>query len=179
MPDGQPSIEDRPYCGTIHSLIYRPCDCLEPRDVAKPCPQCSSETLWLSGQSVCEAGHVGAIKTEEAFKALESKYVYVQKLPDGSCPFSCDKGWARRDILDRNYGLLIVDEASMVADEMVRDLQSFNFDFRGRRSRKCLGRRCRVADEEPCFVSSDVNRSPAIAYPIIALRHGSGAGDAA
>ncbi len=125
MPDGQPSIEDRPYCGTIHSLIYRPCDCLEPRDVAKPCPQCSSETLWLSGQSVCEAGHVGAIKTEEAFKALESKYVYVQKLPDGSCPFSCDKGWARRDILDRNYGLLIVDEASMVADEMVRDLQSF------------------------------------------------------
>ena len=125
MPDGQPSIEDRPYCGTIHSLIYRPCDCLEPRDIAKPCPTCNSETLWAAGRSTCEVGHVGAIKTQEEFRALESKYVYVQKLPDGTCPFRCDTGWVRRDILDRDYGLIIVDEASMVADDMVRDLQSF------------------------------------------------------
>lgn len=34
------------------------------------------------------------------------------------------KGWVKRDGLDRQYRLLIVDEASMVSDELLQDLQA-------------------------------------------------------
>lgn len=32
-------------------------------------------------------------------------------------------GWSKRDLLDRGYGLIVIDEASMVGDEMLEDLQ--------------------------------------------------------
>ncbi len=34
-------------------------------------------------------------------------------------------GWAKRSMLDRDYDLIVVDEASMVSDEMLEDLQGF------------------------------------------------------
>lgn len=73
---------DKPYCGTIHSLIYKPCKCTEPvpkgaEPHKRPCPQCG------------------------------------------------EKRFALRDDLDRDYRLIVVDEASMVSDEMLQDLKSF------------------------------------------------------
>jgi exodeoxyribonuclease-5 len=137
--DGEMSHDERPYCGTIHSLIYRPCDCLTPQtvDVLKPCPvkDCPGETRWAmplpgaapsEGQSVCAKGHTGLVKTRAAFEALKPKkvFVYVEKV-DGRCKLCGGKEWIRREALDRNYGLIIVDEASMVDDMMLRDLREY------------------------------------------------------
>lgn len=77
-------LERRPYCGTIHSLIYAPCECLEQKEDEK------------------------------------------EKDEHGNCVQCEGKGWHRREALDRNYGLIIVDEASMVDDEMLTDLRGYN-----------------------------------------------------
>lgn len=134
--NGMQSTDERPYCGTIHSLIYRPCDCREPKtvDLLKPCPEktCDKETAWVeigidASASRCGAGHVGLIKTKAAFEKLEpkKKFVYAKKDANGRCALCGGKEWLRREILDRNYGLIIVDEASMVDDMMLRDLRSY------------------------------------------------------
>ncbi len=131
-PGGEMSHEDRPFCGTIHSLIYRPCSCREPQvvEVQKPCPEkhCTGETRWEADRSVCAKGHVGLVKMTKAFEALKptKKFVYAQKNADGVCALCNGKEWLRRDVLDRGYGLIIVDEASMVDDAMLRDLKSYN-----------------------------------------------------
>ena len=130
--DGVLSSDPRPYCGTIHSLIYRPCDCREPKtvEILKPCPEkgCVGETYWNidTDKSCCMKGHVGLIKTAKEVDALEpaKKFVYVEKV-DGKCKLCFGKEWLRREALDRRYGLIIVDEASMVDDAMLRDLQSY------------------------------------------------------
>lgn len=139
--EGMMSSDQRPYCGTIHSLIYRPCDCREPKtvDIVKPCPvkDCGAETIWIPPMGVSPAGsersectgkdkHVGMIKSKAAFDALKpvQKFVYVEKV-DGRCKLCGGKEWLRREALDRHYGLIIVDEASMVDDMMLRDLQSY------------------------------------------------------
>jgi exodeoxyribonuclease-5 len=137
--DGEMSHDDRPYCGTIHSLIYRPCDCLTPQtvDVLKPCPvkDCPGETKWVppppgatpsDGQSVCAKGHAGLVKSRADFEAIKPgrRFVYVEKI-DGKCKLCGGKEWLRREALDRHYGLIIVDEASMVDDMMLRDLKEY------------------------------------------------------
>ncbi|MDE2022233.1 MAG: AAA family ATPase [Patescibacteria group bacterium] len=133
--DGGPSLEMRPYCGTIHSLIYRPCSCREPAvvEVARPCPEkeCTAETSWVeaagAAASVCAAGHRGLLPTAAAVAALRPKtfHVYPPKDPEGRCGICFEKGWLRRETLDRDYSLIIVDEASMVDDTMLRDLSSY------------------------------------------------------
>jgi exodeoxyribonuclease-5 len=128
--DGEMSREQRPYCGTIHSLIYRPCDCREPKtvEVLKPCPtkDCAGETSWHEDKSLCSKGHVGLVKTAVAVEALKPKkvFVYVEKV-DGRCKLCGGKEWLRREILDRNYSLIIADEASMIDQSILRDLQSY------------------------------------------------------
>jgi len=128
---GVMSSDPRPYCGTIHSLIYRPCDCREPKtvEVVKPCPvkECTGETSWgADGKSLCANGHVGLIETKQEFLALKkrTKFIPVEKV-DGKCKLCHGKEWLRREALDRNYGLIIVDEASMVDDMMLRDLREY------------------------------------------------------
>jgi exodeoxyribonuclease-5 len=135
--DGMQSGDMRPYCGTIHSLIYRPCDCREPKtvEIAKPCSDadCVGEVAWSTDevdgktQYMCANGH-SADLTEETFAALKpaKKFVYVKKNEEGRCELCGGKEWLRREVLDRNYGLIIVDEASMVDDAMLRDLRSYN-----------------------------------------------------
>jgi exodeoxyribonuclease V len=129
--DGEASFDRHPYCGTIHSLIYRPCDCREPRaiEILKPCPQkdCCAETTWTGDRSLCAGGHIGLVKTPAAFEKLAPKtaFVYAEKDESGVCRYCGGKEWLLREALDRNYGLIIVDEASMVDDGMLRDLRSF------------------------------------------------------
>lgn len=129
---GLPSGERRPYCGTIHSLIYRPCACREPQsfEIQKPCPvkDCVGETTWADeAGSRCSKGHVELVKSAKAFEALKPtvRFVKLAKV-DGRCPHCGDKQWLRRETLDRQYKLIIVDEASMVDDAMLRDLRSYN-----------------------------------------------------
>lgn len=127
----EPSLDMRPFCDTIHSLIYRPCACMEPQPVKleKPCPKdnCPSETRWENGESICAKGHRGLIKNEGVFKRLKvkTKLIYAERGPDGLCLVCKGKQWLRRESLDRNYDLIIIDEASMVDDMMLRDLRSY------------------------------------------------------
>jgi exodeoxyribonuclease-5 len=85
--EGVPFDYVSPFCGTIHSLIYQPCECLE-----------------LS-------------KSSKEFEELKG--------PDGKCMLCHGDEWTRRGALDRDYGLIIVDEASMVDDSMLSDLREF------------------------------------------------------
>lgn len=128
--DGIVSSDPRPYCGTIHSFIYRPCDCNEPKtvDVQKPCPakDCAAELIWAEGTAGCTAGHRYAMAVEK-FSAIKPKkiFVYAQKDEAGNCKLCGGKEWLKREALDRHYGLIIVDEASMVDDVMLRDLRAY------------------------------------------------------
>jgi exodeoxyribonuclease-5 len=130
--EGVMSTDVRPYCGTIHSLIYRPCDCREPKtiDVLKLCPakDCAGETSWNGDKSLCSKGHVGLVKTAAAVAALKPRklFVYAQKDEAGNCKLCGGKEWLRREALDRNYNLIILDESSMIDDMMLRDLRSYN-----------------------------------------------------
>jgi len=128
--DGEMSREARPYCGTIHSLIYRPCDCREPKtvEIQKPCldKDCVAEMAWAEGTAVCTGGHYYDM-AGAAFAALKpkTKFAPAPKHADGACALCGGKEWLRRESLDRNYGLIIVDEASMVDDSMLRDLRGY------------------------------------------------------
>jgi exodeoxyribonuclease-5 len=136
-PEGLPSLERRPYCGTIHGLIYRPCSCREPQAVPirKPCPtpECGEELHWTPGveagetvEAVCTVKHRHAMDAKK-FEAIKprTKFVHAKKGPDGRCLLCGGEGWLRREMLDRDYGLIIVDEASMVTDHMLRDLRAY------------------------------------------------------
>lgn len=129
--DGIPSSDQRPFCGTIHSLIYRPCECREPKtvEIKKPCPEknCGEEMTAAEGVATCKNGHTREV-TPEWFEKVKPKtrFVYAEKDPEtGKCKLCYGKEWLRREILDREYGLIIVDEASMVDDVMLRDLCSY------------------------------------------------------
>lgn len=128
--DGFASVEQRPYCGTIHSLIYRPCACREPMAVTvlKPCPveDCGTEMRETVGGITCARGHGGVVERED-FAAIKPKthFVYAEKNADGKCSMCFGKEWLRRETLDRPYSLIIVDEASMVDDTMLKDLRTY------------------------------------------------------
>lgn len=128
---GLQSTDSRPFCGTIHSLIYRPCSCLTPEtvEIQKPCPEkdCVGELIWAEGTAGCLAGHRHAM-TGKAFSALkpQKRFVRVKRDENGKCTLCHGKEWLRREALDRRYGLIIVDEASMVDDMMLRDLREYN-----------------------------------------------------
>jgi exodeoxyribonuclease V len=128
--DGVRSFDERPYCGTIHSLIFRPCDCREPthKTVHKPCPVdgCGVEMFLDEGGVTCVNGHGGVVDRED-FDAVQPKtqLVYAQKDENGRCRICGGKEWLRKEILDRDYKLIIVDEAGMIDDALLRDLKSF------------------------------------------------------
>jgi exodeoxyribonuclease V len=97
-PDGEPlPISSKPFCGTIHQLIYAACECREPEVV----------------EEVDENGK------------MKKTFIYPEKDENGNCVLCGGEGWHRRETLDRNYGLIIVDEASMVNDMMLADLRGY------------------------------------------------------
>lgn len=131
--EGLPSSDSRPYCGTIHSLIYRPCDCREPKEVEthKPCPTCGEETVRdysASDEVYATCRGLGGHKvSRKTFDALEktTKLVYPPKHEDGRCKLCGGKEWLRREALDRAYSLICLDEASMCDEMTLRDLQGY------------------------------------------------------
>jgi len=89
-----------PYCGTLHSLIYAPIELCR-------CTECGMEAVDNSG-------------TCTQFNEAKGKLCEGSFEPTGRVV-----GWAKRETLDRDYQLIIVDEASMVSDDMLEDLRTF------------------------------------------------------
>jgi len=94
---GEVPLSNKPFCGTIHQLIYAACECQEPE----------------------------VVEEEDENGKMTKRFVYPEKDENGNCVLCVGKGWHRREALDRNYGLIIVDEASMVDDTMLYDLQNY------------------------------------------------------
>jgi exodeoxyribonuclease-5 len=87
-----------PYCGTIHGLIYRPCGCNKLSD--PPVEQ-----------------------YEDAKGKIRNRILPRPKPPDCGC--YSGRGWLRRKKYDREYDLIVVDEASMVDPRMLTDLRRY------------------------------------------------------
>lgn len=111
---GVRSFEPRPYCGTIHGLVYRPCDVCMVEKVYAHLTDCPERDLSEPGGPAGAKGEcLGCNPPPPPVKR------------EGTCP-RCQNGrYLRRDALDRNYKLIIVDEASMVDDDMLRVLTSY------------------------------------------------------
>ena len=106
-PGGLGGISPKPYCGTIHGLVYAPCDVCMP-----PEPKHTCEEYPDSDCAACEAEKPAAKKARAAAKK-------------GFCEKCKNARFTRRGALDRSYRLIIVDEASMVDDAMLKDLLGY------------------------------------------------------
>jgi len=134
-----------PYCGTIHGLIYRPCDaCMEEEEhkhtlrgpacraegaVVPPRQHCMrdpSVTGCCAGEGRCDCECVVCSPPEGG----EEKCLACDPPPpvkrDGPCSQCHGARYFRRTKVDRDYRLIVVDEASMVDDSMLGDLLKFD-----------------------------------------------------
>ncbi len=112
-------FEPRPYCGTIHGLVFRPCDaCMIQEE--------HEHTYGLD----CDEYSPEEREAQELLGKLDDGTCLVchpppPKKKDGPC-VRCDGArYLRRNALDRPYKLIVVDESSMVSDEVLRTLLSF------------------------------------------------------
>jgi exodeoxyribonuclease-5 len=118
--------EPRPYCGTIHSLVYRPCSA------------CMVEKQYPHGGPGCREGRVCTCPGEEEANPECAKHGVEAMKPaecqgcnppppkaTGDCQRCRNDRYLRRDTLDRDYQLIVVDEASMVSDEIKDALLSY------------------------------------------------------
>lgn len=136
------AMRARPYCGTIHGLIYAPCDvCMIEKeyshtmglkcraDGATGGPPPPSEDDLDGSEDLSEDVDASVIGVSPATQDPTTCFAcdpppVVKK--DGPCGKCRGERFFRRSALDSAYKLLIIDEASMVDDSMLRDLVSYN-----------------------------------------------------
>ena len=127
-------ISPRPYCGTIHGLIYAPCD------------QCMVEEEYdhNHGKKCRDVGG-GAAEVDDGDELGEAEWERMRNMVGSSTEdvcLACDppppvkregpchkcrgERFFRRSGLDRGYRLVVNDEASMTGDEMLRDMLSYH-----------------------------------------------------
>jgi exodeoxyribonuclease-5 len=109
---GSKPYEPRPYCGTIHGLVYR------------PCPKCMGEDV--TPEHTAMAG-CREDKTKTRVTTIIVCPACLAPPPpppraSGPCSVCSDRRFLRRDELDREYNLICVDEASMVSDDILETL---------------------------------------------------------
>jgi hypothetical protein len=113
---GSRPYEPRPYCGTIHGLVYR------------PCPECMVEEEFehtnLPGCKKWEAsaGQEQGVGGGPCFACTPPP----PKPRSGPCGTCGGARFIRRERLDRDYNLIVVDEASMVSDEILETLLGYD-----------------------------------------------------
>jgi exodeoxyribonuclease-5 len=113
--------ESRPYCGTIHGLIYM------------PCPECMVEEQYEHTYvGKCREGKElnGEAEVEEE-DGLDGKVCLGCDPPPpvkraGPCSTCNEARFLKRGRLDRPYRLIVVDEASMVDAAMLDDLKRYS-----------------------------------------------------
>jgi exodeoxyribonuclease V len=120
---GMRPLEPRPYCGTIHGLIFRPCDvCMVEQTYEHNYgPECQEKD---SDDGVDETLAPWDIAPAPAGKCLGCDPPPPVKR-EGHCTRCNDARYFRREQLDRQYRLLVNDEASMTSDDMLQDMLSY------------------------------------------------------
>jgi exodeoxyribonuclease-5 len=118
---GSPRVEPRPYCGTIHGLIFRPCDA------------CMSDAKYEhTFEGACVESELGDTYGDEYGTRDPAGPVCLACNPpppvkrEGPCHRCKDARYFRQDRLDRAYRLIVIDEASMVSDDILQTLLSYN-----------------------------------------------------
>jgi len=136
---GVGAFEPRPYCGTIHGLVYRPCDeCMtETKYEHTMGPECREprpardEDAPTGGEDAPAGDELGdALKKALATPSRPATVCFGCDPPppvkrDGPCQRCSNARYLRRETLDRSYRLIVVDEASMVSDEILDTLLQF------------------------------------------------------
>jgi exodeoxyribonuclease V len=132
------AFEPRPYCGTIHGLVMRPCETCMVEPPERP-HTLTKETGCKEADFLPEAPR----RPKRGDESPPSKDVLSDVLSfspskcpacfpvppkprTGACTACNDARYMRRSKLDRPYALLIVDEASMVSDDLLETLRSFH-----------------------------------------------------
>lgn len=121
--------EDRHYCGTIHALCYRACykcmvddETTEPEHTMLPgCLRASPDAAPPPGAPPGWVSSCVACVSEPAAKQRKMKPAAERET--GPCSVCHDARFLRRDELDRPYDIIIVDEASMVTDDVLETLK--------------------------------------------------------
>jgi exodeoxyribonuclease-5 len=124
---GARPFEPKPYCGTIHGLIYRPCDtCMVEKGYAHTYgAKCREHASAKLEAALGDARPAAVFELPDAGPCLGCDPPPPVKR-DGPCHRCGDARYFRREALDRAYRLIVVDEASMVSDEMLEALLGFN-----------------------------------------------------
>jgi exodeoxyribonuclease V len=119
---GGRAFEPRPYCGTIHGLIFRPCDVCMVEEMHEHTfgGACREKGDPMSGVAI----EGGAFVLPSDAKCLACDPPPPVKR-DGPCHRCGGNRYLRRDQLDRKYRLIVIDEASMVSDDMLDALKSY------------------------------------------------------
>jgi exodeoxyribonuclease-5 len=117
-------FEPRPYCGTLHGLVYRPCDaCM----VEKEYPHTYGEECVADMDDAVEIDDGNGEPVHVA--PVNGKCLGCDPPPpvkrDGPCTRCAGNRYLRRERLDRQYRLIVIDEASMVSDDMLTALRSY------------------------------------------------------
>jgi exodeoxyribonuclease V len=112
--EGMAAHEPRPYCGTIHGLVYR------------PCPVCM--IAFEDDKADEHTRTAGCMAARQEYPAVEITCAACVAPPppppkaSGSCTTCNNYRFLRRDKLDRAYSLIVCDEASMVSDDLLESL---------------------------------------------------------
>jgi exodeoxyribonuclease-5 len=117
--------ESRPYCGTIHGLIYRPCDLCMPKEIAYSHNYVGNCQMIKNGPTCLLHGHPRG-RCPDCERCLGCEPPPQRPHAKGRCGRCESFRFVRREQLDRDYRLIVVDECSMVDDKMHAALLSFD-----------------------------------------------------
>lgn len=122
--EGDRTHERRPYCGTIHGLISRPCDWCMPKEVAHPHDEGGNCGAVPDEPTCPHHGHPRG-RCPDCDRCLGCEPPPPKPRSKGACGKCGNYRFVRRDRLDRDYPLIVCDEASMVSDEMLDSMLKF------------------------------------------------------
>ena len=127
---GGPLFEGRPYCGTIHGLVYRPCDiCMVDEqyehNYGSRCREKENDDKELSPEERDEAAvaadpfaNVAPLTSAPCLACDPPK---PKRATNGPCLRCNNARYLRRDRLDRHYSLIVVDECFHYAQRILTE----------------------------------------------------------
>jgi len=115
-----------PYCGTIHGLIYRPCPECMPKEVIYGHRRINLNCRALPAIDRLDENSAELADRVDLGPCLGCDPPPPKPRKEGRCRVCDNARFIRRQELDRQYKLIVVDEASMVSDEMLESMLRYD-----------------------------------------------------